>query len=128
MASGSEVVLVVEDDPLLLQVIRDLLAMYGLQTVGATTSEQAHALATTARPVVCLIDLMLSESSGLELASQLRASGLAETPMIAMSVSDEMLGAAERSGLFQQVLWKPFQVTELIACINESLTEPEDRD
>lgn len=120
MSSGSRPVLVIEDDPLLLELIRELLHLYGHKSVGAGTAEQARTIAAAAKPAVFLIDLVLPGLSGVDLAMRLRACGFPEEPMIAMSASAEMLRAARQSGVFQGTFRKPFEVMQLIQCVDES--------
>ena len=54
---------------------------------------------------------------GIALAQRLRADGHPDTPMIAMSTSDRMLCRACHSGLFQDILPKPFDVDMLLDMI-----------
>lgn len=117
MVDASPVVLVVEDDPLLLGVLCELLDLHGFRSVGTAAPEQALTIASTEHPAVFLIDLMLPDRSGVDLARHLRGRGFSRTPMIAMSVASAMLREADRPRLFQGMLWKPFDVTALIECI-----------
>lgn len=124
MAAGrSGFVLVVEDDLLLMRLICELLDLHGFKSLGAATHGEALRVAAGERPAIFLIDLMLPELSGVDLARRLRASAFREAPMIAMSVSTEMMREAARSGAFQAVLAKPFEVAELIGTIAESLPQ-----
>ena len=64
-----------------------------------------------AHPVVVVDD----ESDLLDvLRDCLEEEGFADTPMIAMSASPEVLQDAARSGLFQETIGKPFDLQELI--------------
>ena len=121
MADRSGVVLVVEDDPLLVRLICELLNLHGFKSMGAGTAEEALSIAAAEHPAVFLIDLALPGLSGVDLATRLRAREFHEAPMIAMSVSAEMVHNAGRSDAFQEILWKPFEITQLIRSIDESL-------
>lgn len=68
----------------------------------------------SAHPDVFLLDLMLPGMSGIDLARRLRDLGYLREPMIAMSASPRMLNAANRSGLFQETLAKPFDLSTLL--------------
>jgi len=114
-------IMVVEDEPALSQMIHDVLELYGLSSVGAGTPAIAHSLAASASPGLFLIDLMLPGLSGIELAQQLRANGFESTPMIAMSASNLILQVAEESGVFQETLRKPFELSDLMAALERHL-------
>jgi DNA-binding NarL/FixJ family response regulator len=67
-------VLIVDDSPLFLKAARDRLEREGLRVVGvAATSAEALRRAEELRPEVVLVDIMLGEESGFELARLLSA-------------------------------------------------------
>jgi CheY-like chemotaxis protein len=72
-----------------------------------------HAVANTP-PDVLLMDIMLSGSSGIEVAERLHARGHGTIPMVAMSASNLMADFATRSGLFAETIVKPFDLDELL--------------
>jgi len=43
------------------------------------------------RPAMCLVDMMLPNTTGIELAQELKATRYAQTPMVAMSASNRGL-------------------------------------
>lgn len=65
-----------------------------------------------------LLDMMLVGTTGIEVARILRANGFADTPMIAMSASGQMLRAATDSRLFAATLPKPFELTHLLETVS----------
>lgn len=65
-------VLVVDDDPAQLALLRSLLAPLGFQVRTASDSETALALAAAVQPDLVLCDLALGRESGRELAAELR--------------------------------------------------------
>lgn len=67
-------------------------------------------------PDLFILDLMLPEMSGIELARHLREDGFPKTPMVAMSASEVVLHAAAETQLFQRTLPKPFHVDALLDC------------
>src|SRR4051794_20069515 len=91
-------VAVVEDDPNILFVVRDVLAMEGVESIGFNRPFNPEDL--TLQPDLFLVDLMLPGTSGIDLARDLRHRGYAVTPMIAMSASGSMIERASESGLF----------------------------
>ena len=108
---------VIEDETPLLQMLCDLLEADGFSVVFADHPDQVHTLVADLRPDLFLIDLMLPGSNGIELAQHLRGRGFVDTPMIAMSASRAMTRAASKSGLFQETIYKPFDVATVLGCI-----------
>lgn len=110
-------VVVVEDEPDLLALLRDLLESSGFSVTGVSQPNLVPSPESGADPALFLIDLMLPGMSGIELAAQLREQGYSSTPMIAMSASRLMLEIASSSNLFDRMLPKPFDVSMLLDCV-----------
>ena len=67
------VVLVVEDNPRNLKLVRDLLEHAGYRTLEASTAEQGLALASEHRPDLVLMDVQLPGMDGVQALARLRA-------------------------------------------------------
>jgi two-component system, OmpR family, response regulator VicR len=76
---------------------------------------------TDESPHLFLIDIMLPDMDGITLARRLRYLGFADTPKVAMSASDEALSKAEQSRQFDAVFAKPFDINELVACVERHM-------
>ena len=61
-----------------------------------------------------LLDLMLPGMSGIQLAGKIRQKDEGKAPIIAMSASADMLRRARESGYFDDILSKPFDLSELL--------------
>ena len=116
-------VLVVEDDYPILQMLHDMLTIQGFRPVGVHRPDLVLGAARSARPDLFLIDVMLPEKSGIEIAQDLREQGFAHTPMIALSASRLMAEAAEESSMFQSAMVKPFDYDELFKEIRRLVGE-----
>ena len=118
----SSMVVVVEDDPDILELVCEVLEAEGFAVVALATPdvERIHAIAP--RPAALLLDLMLPGMSGVDLAAQLRATSLPDTPLIAMSASRLMLEVARGSGCFQELLAKPFNLSALLKAVERCAT------
>src|SRR5690242_1436142 len=68
-------VLIVEDDPFILEMLLDAIEVAGCQASGVGRASQVESMAAKTTPDLFLIDIMLPEFSGIELAQHLRATG-----------------------------------------------------
>lgn len=107
-------IVIVDDEPSILDTLCDVLEMEGYTTTCLEHPAEAECSTATQHPDLFLIDLMLPDISGIELARHLREQGFVATPMIAMSASGEMVRAAKRSGLFQDAIAKPFDIEQVL--------------
>jgi two-component system response regulator MtrA len=114
-------VVVIDDEPAILALVRDVLESEGLCVLAVDTPDRALGIARIVRPDVFLVDLMLPGINGIELARRMREQGLTSTPMVAMSASRGMLSMAERSELFDEILAKPFELDTLLGCVERFL-------
>jgi two-component system, cell cycle response regulator DivK len=69
----SILILIVEDNPRNLKLVRDLLEHHGYQTLAAATGEEAIALARNHRPHLVLMDVQLPGMDGVAALTRLRA-------------------------------------------------------
>lgn len=111
-------VTVVDDEPALLEIVCLLLRDEGHDVLGIAHPDAVLGLPPGLQPDVFLIDLMLPGMTGVTLAKELRMQGFADTPMIGISASSSMLRQAIMSGLFDDTLRKPFELDELVACVD----------
>jgi len=115
---------VVEDETPVLELLRDVLEIDGFSVLTFDRPDVAEThLQNNLRPDLFLIDIMLPGSTGIELAETLRQRGFAHTPMIAMSASKTMTLSAIQSGLFQETLYKPFDLFDLLTCVSRYIVQ-----
>jgi len=123
-------ILIIEDQAPLCSLYKTVLSKFNHQIVFATTGTAALQAATDERPDLILLDLILPEMSGSEIAQKLRDIGiLPDVPLIITTALDqvntqhiaESLGAAA-------VLNKPFTVGDMVksltAVLNASPQNP----
>src|SRR5919206_4383705 len=83
-------VLVVDDDPNLLRMLRRGLSMAGYTVQAAEDGQSALRLAAESEPDLVVLDVMLPEPlDGLEVARRLRAAG-SEVPIIMLTARDQL--------------------------------------
>ena len=119
----SQTIVLIEDDHAIAQTVQDVLEIEGYQVIAFAEPEPVCERITEAEPDAFLIDIMLPQKSGIELAQELRAEGYRDTCMIAMSASQLMTRAAQQSGLFTETLEKPFDVQTLLDTVEHCLRE-----
>lgn len=116
MQTGS--VLVVDDDPKILELVRVYLERAGYTVVTAVDGEDALSQIEAHRPNLVVLDVMLPHVDGLVLARHLRDER-DNMPILMMSargaVSDRITGLVEGA---DDYLAKPFNPAELVARVN----------
>ena len=82
------VILIVEDNPRNMKLVRDVLQVKGHATLEATTGEDGVALAMEKLPDLVLMDIQLPGINGIQALGQLRANATtAKIPVIAVTAS-----------------------------------------
>ncbi len=114
-------VLIVDDDRLLARSIADLLQEHRFETDVAYDGRTGLEAAESDRYDLMILDVMLPEISGFEIAAYLRSAG-SETPIIMLTargdVSDRVYGLEHGADCY---LPKPFHAAELLAYIKSLL-------
>jgi two-component system, OmpR family, KDP operon response regulator KdpE len=113
-------VLVVEDDPNLVDLLRSNLLVRGFRVVVSTTGEDALALFEQHQPDLALLDLMLPKADGFDLCQQLRASSTIGIIVLSARGGETDKVRALNLGA-DDYLTKPFGIDELLARIHATL-------
>jgi CheY-like chemotaxis protein len=111
----AQLVLIVEDNPRNLKLVRDVLAHAGYRTLEAATGEDGLALAQAEHPDLVLMDVQLPGIDGLEALARLRAEpATAGIPVMAVTAfAMEEDRRRFRSAGFDGYLEKPIDVRAL---------------
>jgi CheY-like chemotaxis protein len=118
-------VVVVDDEPAVLDAVCQMLELQGHRTVCWSKAEEGLAAGAGHQPALALIDLLLPGLDGIQLAQRLRSEYGAEMPLIAMSAHEDLLEDADESGLFSDLVPKPFDLYALVQCIERYLKRSE---
>jgi CheY-like chemotaxis protein/anti-sigma regulatory factor (Ser/Thr protein kinase) len=111
-------VLVCEDDPATRAVISDLLSSHGYAVLGATTGEEALALAAQQIPDAVLMDLTLPGADGWTAIAGLRADQRThDVPVLIVSGTQPSLPTARVAAW----LTKPLDVAGLLAALADAI-------
>ena len=113
-------ILVVDDHPPIVEMLRDLLDDAGLAVLTAPDGEAALALALAATPDLILTDLMMPRMDGRALRARLQEHPLtARIPVLLMSAA----GHARAGDGFAAFIVKPFSIDVLLDAIQQCLPE-----
>jgi DNA-binding response OmpR family regulator len=117
-------ILVVDDEPQILQLVRDYLEHGGFKVVTAADGSSALRLAATVRPDLIVLDLGLPGVDGLDVTRSLRRNG--EVPIIMLTArtdeSDKLVGLELGA---DDYITKPFSPKELVARVRSVLRRSE---
>src|SRR5262245_11281799 len=125
-AMPNELILIVEDNPKNLKLVRDTLQVKGYHTVETDTGEEGVQLARERRPALILMDIQLPGMNGIEALRELRAHPTTRAiPVIAVTAS---VMAQDRQKImaagFDGFQGKPISVRELLATMRAILERP----
>jgi two-component system, OmpR family, KDP operon response regulator KdpE len=113
-------VLVVDDEQQILRALRVILREAGFEALPAATGEEALDLAALQRPDAAIIDLLLPDIDGVELARRLRE--WTDMPLIVLSaVGEEDAKVRALAAGADDYVTKPFGPRELVARLQANL-------
>lgn len=116
-------ILIIDDEPAIREMVAVALEMADFEVLEAENAQLGHSLIVDQRPDLVLLDWMLPQVSGIELARRLkRDDSTADVPIImltAKSEEDNKLQGLE--GGADDYITKPFSTRELIARIRAVL-------
>jgi len=123
---GKLTVLVIDDDPVILELLRVNFEIEGFDVICATDGEEGLKRAQVDHPDVVISDIMMPRRDGLQLLTDLKGDPLTEDlPVILLSAK------AQRSEVQQGLdlgaddyITKPFDPLELIDRLNAVMTRP----
>src|ERR1700730_11048922 len=112
-------VLIVDDDPDILQTLRLCLSTEGYRFFMAANGEEALEVLKSERPDVILLDLMMPVMDGWQFVAEMDARGQRGAPLLILSADRAVQGHAgnlKASGH----LAKPFDLDELLTKVQQS--------
>jgi DNA-binding response OmpR family regulator len=114
-------ILIIEDDPTILRVVKDNCANRGHRVLTARDGESGLDLALNGRPDLILLDLMLPKVNGYEICRAVRAEKL-EVPIVMLTAKgqeEDVVRGLELGA--DDYVTKPFGVRELMARVQAFL-------
>jgi two-component system cell cycle response regulator DivK len=119
------VILIVEDNPRNMKLVRDVLQVKGHTTVEATTAEEGIALANANPPDLILMDIQLPGMNGIQALGVLRGDPRTATiPVIAVtaSVMQQDRKLITEAG-FNGYIGKPISLVEFLETVTSALAK-----
>lgn len=108
-------VLVVDDDPSILDTVTSILSAEGFAVVAASGGEQAIGLLSSWHPTLVLLDMRMPLVDGWAVARRMRESGL-RIPIVVMTAAESAKKWADEIGAAGH-LAKPFVLDDLITIV-----------
>jgi len=105
-------ILIVDDDPAILETVSDILSEEGYPVERTASSLEGLSMAERLAPGLILLDMRMPQLDGWQFAGRLRDRGLT-TPIVVMTAAQDAVGWAaeiEAAG----VLAKPFDLLDLL--------------
>jgi len=108
-------VLVVDDDPSILDTVTSILSSEGFAVMAARGGEQALGLLSSWHPTLVLLDMRMPIMDGWAVARAMKESG-SRVPIVVMTAAESAKKWADEIGAAGH-LAKPFLLDELIDCV-----------
>jgi two-component system, OmpR family, response regulator len=119
-AGGAPRVLVVDDEPSITDAVSTALRYEGFETEEAASGRAAERAIDDFRPDLIVLDIMLPDLDGLELARRLR-DGHQRTPVIFLTARDATEDKVAGLALGDDYVTKPFSLAEIVARVRAVL-------
>lgn len=112
-------ILVVDDEPAILDMIAELLGFEGYQVVTTSQGSVALARAKDDPPALILLDLMMPGISGWQVIAALKAAPQTRAiPIVVLSARRDLPAIAKDLGIVT-FLAKPFDIDELLGIVRQ---------
>ena len=111
-------IMIIDDEQHMLFLSKAILASSGYEVVTESDSTKAFNTAKEQKPDLILMDLVMPNINGVELAKQIEEdSELKDAHIFAFTGTPDVIGE-QNSKYFEKILLKPFQTEDLIKEIN----------
>jgi CheY-like chemotaxis protein len=122
-STATRLVLIVEDEPSIREVIRDVLEDRGFRVMASTNGAEALRMLDSVRPDVVVLDLLMPVMHGWTfMESYVEKTGGQPIPIVVVSVNPALPRSFNRFGV-RQVVAKPFDVDALLDAVDQALAE-----
>ena len=124
-ASDQKTLLLIDDDPNLILLVKDYLEFRGYQVITAENGREALEILQTEKPDMIICDVMMPEMDGYAFVEHIRANAETEwIPVLFLSAKgqsqDRVKGLSTGADVY---MVKPFEPEELVAQVESSLKQ-----
>jgi CheY-like chemotaxis protein len=116
--AADRLVLIVDDDPDILQTLALCLSTEGYRILMASNGQEALELLKSEQPSAILLDLMMPVMDGWQFVAELDARGMRRSPLLILSADRAVQGHAAKLRANGH-LAKPFDLDELLGKVLE---------
>src|SRR5215467_24472 len=116
-------VLVVDDDPDLIEILQIMLRTSGYEVRCARNGKEAIEAVTQKAPAVILLDMLMPVMDGSECARVLRARFGRTVPIVVMTAAEHARARADEVGGVDDVLSKPFEMDDLVRVVDRYVSK-----
>jgi len=116
--AGERLVLVVDDDPDILQTLGLCLSSEGYRVLMAANGKEALDILDREHPSVILLDLMMPVMDGWQFVAELERRGWRDVPLLILSADRSVQGHAKQLRANAH-LAKPFDLDELLGKVQQ---------
>ena len=116
--AGGRLILVVDDDPDILQTLALCLSTEGYRVVTSTNGREAIDQLGRETPAAVLLDLMMPVMDGWQFISEIENRGMRRMPILILSADRAVQGHATKLGA-EGHLAKPFDLEELLGKVHQ---------
>ncbi|MGE5583869.1 MAG: response regulator [Bacillota bacterium] len=118
-------VLIIDDEPIIAKVLEELLTEEGFQVVSVNNGDAGLELIRQGFiPGIILVDLFLPGIGGREFVEILRFQmGFHDIPVVLLTGSRPGSFGPSLANTFQAIIFKPFDITEVIQVIHQLIKE-----
>ena len=124
--TADSLVLVVDDDPDILQTLALCLSTEGYRVTTASNGQEALDLLHKERPACVLLDLMMPVMDGWQFVAELEQRGWRKSPLLILSADRAVQGHAAKLRA-EAFLAKPFDLDELLGKVLQLTGGPDGR-
>ena len=118
--SGRKSILVIDDEPMVVAALRDLLEDEGYEVVTATSGPEGLEVFSESDPDLVITDMRMPEVTGVEVLKAIRREN-SELPVIVLSAAASKEAAERVAELSGQWITKPWIGEELLGSVRELL-------
>ena len=117
-ASGERLILVIDDDPDILQTLALCLSTEGYRVLMAANGKEALDQLGRETPAAILLDLMMPVMDGWQFVAEMDERGWRKAPILILSADRAVAGHAQRLKA-DAYLAKPFDLDELLGKVHD---------